>query len=118
MADPEVSLEVLRALRALGVELAVDDFGTGYSSLAYLKRFPVNVLKIDRSFIDGLGEDPDDTAIVSAIISLAEALKLQVTAEGVETERQLEELRRLGCRRVQGYLLAMPEPPSRVLARL
>lgn len=118
MADAEVSMAVLGELRDLGVQLAVDDFGTGYSSLAYLKRFPVTVVKIDRSFVRGLGEDPDDTAIVGAIVSLARALNMDVTAEGVETELQLCELRRLGCRRVQGFLLARPEPPDLVLARL
>ncbi|MBI2704432.1 MAG: EAL domain-containing protein [Actinobacteria bacterium] len=118
MADPEVSLDVLRSLRGLGVQLAVDDFGTGYSSLSYLKQFPVTVLKIDRSFVDGLGRDPDDTAIVAAIVSLAKALRIGVTAEGVETQQQLDELRRLGCRRVQGYLLARPAPAADVFARL
>ena len=109
MADAAPSLEVLEKLRGLGVELAIDDFGTGYSSLSYLKRFPVDVLKIDRSFVDGLGADPDDTAIVQAIMVLASTLGLRVTAEGVETETQLEELLRLGCSRVQGYLFARPE---------
>ena len=118
MADPDLSLDVLQKLRNLGVELAVDDFGTGYSSLAYLKRFPVTVLKIDRSFVDGLGHDPDDTAIATAIVSLAKALGLGVTAEGVETNEQLEALRALGCRRVQGYLLARPEPADELAARL
>jgi len=118
MADAEVSLEVLVGLRELGVELAVDDFGTGYSSLAYLKRFPVTLLKIDRSFVIGLGHDPEDTAIVQAVISLARALSLEVTAEGVETKEQLDEVRRLGCHRVQGFLLARPEAPDEVMKRL
>jgi diguanylate cyclase (GGDEF)-like protein/PAS domain S-box-containing protein len=109
MADAAASLEVLEKLRGLGVELAIDDFGTGYSSLSYLKRFPVDVLKVDRSFVDGLGSDPDDTAIVQAIMVLANTLGLRVTAEGVETERQMRELLRLGCTRVQGYLFARPE---------
>ena len=110
MADPVAGLKVLQDLRSLGVRLAIDDFGTGYSSLSYLKRFPVDVLKIDRSFVDGLGHDPDDTAIVTAIISLGRALGLRLVAEGVETPRQLAELRRLGCDRAQGYLFARPGP--------
>ena len=89
---------MLEKLRGLGVELAIDDFGTGYSSLSYLKRFPVDVVKIDRSFVDGLGVDPDDTAIVQAIMVLAASLGMRVTAEGVETDVQLDELVRLGCR--------------------
>jgi diguanylate cyclase (GGDEF)-like protein len=110
MADPAAGLKVLQDLRSLGVRLAIDDFGTGYSSLSYLKRFPVDVLKIDRSFVDGLGDDPEDTAIVTAIISLARALGLRVVAEGVETKRQLAELRRLGCDRAQGFMFARPRP--------
>jgi EAL domain-containing protein (putative c-di-GMP-specific phosphodiesterase class I) len=118
MADAEASLEVLEKLRGLGVELAIDDFGTGYSSLSYLKRFPVQVLKIDRSFVDGLGSDPDDTAIVQAIMVLASSLGLSVTAEGVETDRQLQELLRLGCGRVQGYLFAKPARSEDLTRRL
>jgi diguanylate cyclase (GGDEF)-like protein/PAS domain S-box-containing protein len=118
MADAETSLEVLEKLRGLGVELAIDDFGTGYSSLSYLKRFPVHVLKIDRSFVDGLGHDPDDTAIVQAIMVLASSLGLSVTAEGVETDTQLAELVRLGCDRVQGYLFARPETAAALSLRL
>ncbi len=112
MSDPAAGLKVLQDLRSLGVELAIDDFGTGYSSLSYLKRFPVDVLKIDRSFVDGLGDDPDDTAIVTAIISLGRALGLRLVAEGVETRRQLDELRRLGCDRAQGFMFARPRPAA------
>ena len=114
MADPAAGLKVLQDLRGLGVELAIDDFGTGYSSLSYLKRFPVDVLKIDRSFVDGLGDDPEDTAIVTAIISLGRALGLRVVAEGVETQRQLAELRRLGCDRGQGFMFAKPAPAPKL----
>jgi EAL domain-containing protein (putative c-di-GMP-specific phosphodiesterase class I) len=92
----------------------IDDFGTGYSSLAYLKRFPVDVLKIDRSFIDGLGSDPESEAIVHAVIGLARALNLSVVAEGVETIEQLAELRRLECTMCQGYLIARPAPADAV----
>lgn len=110
MQDVLHSVEILRALRATGVQVSVDDFGTGYSSLNYLKRLPVTTLKIDREFVCGLGDDPHDSAIAAAIIALARALDLQVIAEGVETRRQLDELRRLGCEAAQGYLWARPMP--------
>jgi EAL domain-containing protein (putative c-di-GMP-specific phosphodiesterase class I) len=92
----------------LGVELSIDDFGTGYSSLAYLKRLPVDELKIDKFFVGGLGEDREDTVLVSAIIELAHALDLRVVAEGVETAEQLEQLRNLGCDVAQGNLFMKP----------
>jgi diguanylate cyclase (GGDEF)-like protein/PAS domain S-box-containing protein len=100
----------LSAIDRLGVAIGIDDFGTGYSSLAYLKRFPVRFLKIDKSFVDGLGSDVEDTAIVEAIISLGHSLGLDVVAEGVETPGQLERLRALGCTAAQGQLLAGPAP--------
>jgi len=114
MADAEQSLEVLNRLHEHGLGIAVDDFGTGYSSLAYLKRLPVDLLKIDQSFVAGLPDDADDVAIVRAILSLAEALGLHVTAEGVETLGQLQALRDLGCRRAQGYLFARPMPADAI----
>ena len=110
MEEVEATAETLRLLKQLGVGLSIDDFGTGYSSLSYLKQFPVDVVKIDRSFVGGLGTDPDDHAIVHAVVSLAHALSLEAVAEGVETERQLHELRRLGCDGAQGFLLGRPEP--------
>jgi EAL domain-containing protein (putative c-di-GMP-specific phosphodiesterase class I) len=110
MRDAESMARSLAALRALGVHLAVDDFGTGYSSMTYLKRFPVDALKVDRSFVDGLGREPEDTAICTAVVSLAHALGLRAVAEGVETPEQLAELRTLGCELAQGYLFGKPEP--------
>ncbi len=108
MSDAEDALGMLLDLKALGVQISIDDFGTGYSSLSYLKRFPVDVLKIDRSFVDGLGNDPDDLAIVQAILALAWALGIDTIAEGVETEAQRDVLHGLGCRHAQGFLLGRP----------
>ena len=112
MADTEAAVETLRAVRALGVHLAIDDFGTGYSSLAYLRRFPVEVLKIDRSFVAGLGHDREDEAIVGMILSLAGALGLHVVAEGVESAGQWGQLRQLGCGLMQGYFFGRPMPAA------
>jgi diguanylate cyclase (GGDEF)-like protein/PAS domain S-box-containing protein len=109
-ADTESTLGVLHRLRALGLRLAIDDFGTGYASLGYLKSFPVEVLKIDRSFIVGLGTGKEDAAIVRSVISLARSLGLECVAEGIERPQQLEELRALGCTYVQGFLLGVPLP--------
>jgi diguanylate cyclase (GGDEF)-like protein len=116
-AGPHVR-EELEALRKLGVHVGLDDFGTGYSSLAYLKRFPLDFVKIDRCFVAGLGHDPEDDAIVDAIISLSRALGLSTVAEGVETPDQLAHLRALGCDRTQGYLFARPGPASSMDALL
>jgi EAL domain-containing protein (putative c-di-GMP-specific phosphodiesterase class I) len=110
MRDTVSTIATLRALRQLGVRLAIDDFGTGYSSLSYLKRFPVEALKIDRSFTDGLGQESEDTTIVGAVISLAHSLNLYAIAEGLETRDQLLELQRLGCDAAQGFLISEPRP--------
>ena len=117
MANADAAQQALMELSDLGVSLAIDDFGTGYSSLSYLKKFPVDVLKIDRTFVDGLPHDADDVAIVSTIVRLAESLEMTVTGEGVETEEQALELQRLGCRRAQGFLFARPSTPE-VFGRL
>jgi diguanylate cyclase (GGDEF)-like protein/PAS domain S-box-containing protein len=112
MESTATTIEMLTRLKALGVRLAIDDFGTGYSSLAYLKRFPVDVLKIDRSFVAGLGRDPHDTAIVQGVIAMAQGLGMTVTAEGVETAEQVACLKRLGCDLAQGYFYAQPLAPE------
>jgi EAL domain-containing protein (putative c-di-GMP-specific phosphodiesterase class I) len=114
MQDPTAALESLTALKNLGVGLAVDDFGTGYSSLTYLKKFPINELKIDRSFIMGLGSDTGDSAIVGSCIGLAHAVGIRAVAEGVETEGQVEALQTMGCDLAQGYLFARPLPEQRL----
>ncbi|RZF28134.1 EAL domain-containing protein [Paraburkholderia sp. UYCP14C] len=108
LGDIEQALQTLHALRALGVEVAVDDFGTGYSSLAYLTRFPLNRLKIDRSFVTGMSRDPQSAALVGAIIAMAHALQLRVTAEGVETAEQAAQLEALGCDEAQGFWFSRP----------
>jgi CheY-like chemotaxis protein len=110
--DAHGSVKALEALKAIGVRIAVDDFGTGYSSLTYLKRFPVDVLKIDRSFIDGLVHDRQDRAIVSSVVDLAHAFGLTTIGEGVETVEQLALLRSLGCDAAQGYFWSPALPPD------
>jgi EAL domain-containing protein (putative c-di-GMP-specific phosphodiesterase class I) len=110
MADVKAASVALRELRSVGLHLSVDDFGTGYSSLTYLKRFPVEAIKIDRSFINGLGIDNEDSTIVEAVINLGHSLGLAVVAEGVETPLQLARLRELGCERGQGFLFGRPRP--------
>jgi EAL domain-containing protein (putative c-di-GMP-specific phosphodiesterase class I) len=114
MEDAESVIASLRDLKALGISLAIDDFGTGYSSLSYLRRFPMDVLKIDRSFIDGLGRDPQSSSIAEAIVSLSHVLGLTATAEGVETTAQLENLRSLGCDFAQGFYFAPPREPEEI----
>jgi EAL domain-containing protein (putative c-di-GMP-specific phosphodiesterase class I) len=108
--DTDATVARLEQLKELGVRLAVDDFGTGYSSLSYLQRFPIDILKIDRSFVAGIDGEAEDSALARAIVRLAQTLQLDAVAEGVETEEQLERLRELGCRFAQGYYVSMPQP--------
>jgi EAL domain-containing protein (putative c-di-GMP-specific phosphodiesterase class I) len=110
MENAQDTLEALHRLHGLGVRLAIDDFGTGYSSLSYLKRFPVDIIKIDRSFVRDVPHDADDAAIVTGIIALAHSLRLDVVAEGVETESQLRFLRDHSCDLLQGFYLSQPVP--------
>ncbi len=110
MAQPETAIAQLAALRDLGLNLAMDDFGTGYSSLSYLKRFPLNRLKIDRSFISGIPDDSNDVVITQTIVLMAKQLGLSVVAEGVETEAQKTFLLENDCADVQGFLMGRPEP--------
>ena len=108
MDDVEGAVETLHKLKALGVYLAIDDFGTGYSSLSYLKRFPIDKLKVDRSFITNVTTDPSDASVTQAIIAMAHSLGLTVTAEGVEEASQLAFLRQNDCEEVQGYYFSKP----------
>lgn len=110
MEDAEPAMQSLAKLKSLGVKLAIDDFGTGYSSLSYLRNFPVDRLKIDRSFVEALGHSLGDNTIVAGMIGLAKGLGIEVVAEGLETEEQLRQLRRLGCDIVQGYKFWKPLP--------
>ena len=118
MEDARANIATLEGLKGLGVGLAIDDFGTGYSSLDYLKRFPVDVIKIDRSFVDGLGQSPKDAAIVQAVIDLATALDLEPIAEGIETPEQARQLSDMGCRVGQRYYFARPLPSNEVTSLL
>lgn len=118
MDDTARTASVLAALRHVGVKVAIDDFGTGHSSLAYLKRFPVDTLKIDKSFVDGIASDPGDAALVDGILGMARSLDLQVVAEGVETEAQLACLERRRCDQIQGYYFSRPLPAAQFEALL
>lgn len=115
MHDAEEAIKLLRRFKDLGVLIAIDDFGTGYSSLAYLRRFPIDRIKIDRAFVNHLETQPDDVEIVKAIISLAQTMKLSVLAEGIETEGQRSILTGLGCQLAQGYLFGKPRPADQIV---
>ncbi len=116
MQDSETTTAMLRALKKMGIKISLDDFGTGYSSLSYLSRFPIDILKIDKSFIHGINRNSDDYAIVRAITALARSLNLSVVAEGIELTEQLDSLRREKCDRVQGYLFSKPLPAHEFMA--
>jgi predicted signal transduction protein with EAL and GGDEF domain len=118
MQDIKANIAKLKVLRELGISLAIDDFGTGYSSLAYLAKLPVQVLKIDRSFISTIHDNADATTLVSTMISLAHSMRLKVVAEGVETEDQAKILRLLRCDEMQGYLFSKPVPAAQLVALL
>jgi diguanylate cyclase (GGDEF)-like protein/PAS domain S-box-containing protein len=118
MANPEAAVEILTRIKTLGIRLSVDDFGTGYSSLAYLKRFPLDALKIDRTFVRDLPDDADDAAITNAVIRLAHTLSLKVVAEGVENVAQLRALEQYGCDEIQGYYVSRPLPAQGCAALL
>jgi len=108
MENPKKTIFILRELKSIGFNISIDDFGTAYSSLAYLKRFPIDRLKIDRSFISDIPDDPEDMAITRSIIAMGRSLNLWVVAEGVETESQLSFLKSQGCQEVQGYYFSKP----------
>ena len=118
MHNVEEAALILARLDEMGVRLAIDDFGTGYSSLSYLKRFPIHTVKIDRSFVRDISTDPDDAAIVTAIVAMARSLNLKVTAEGVETEEQAAFLRSLACDLAQGFHFGRPMPAAHFAAKL
>ena len=112
LEDTEATISTLKQLRELGVSISMDDFGTGYSSLGYLRKFPFDKIKIDKSFIHDLSDRSDSTAIVRAVTSLGGSLGMAITAEGVETEEQLQRLKDEGCTEVQGFLISSPQPVS------
>jgi EAL domain-containing protein (putative c-di-GMP-specific phosphodiesterase class I) len=118
MQNADVSARLLRALKEMGVGLAMDDFGTGYSSLAYLKRFPVDIIKIDRSFIQGIPGDDDDSKLTQAIIAMAHSLELKTVAEGVESGEQAQFLREHDCDEIQGYFFSRPLPYAQLVEKL
>jgi EAL domain-containing protein (putative c-di-GMP-specific phosphodiesterase class I) len=114
MEDLDAAAAIMRELHKEGIRISIDDFGTGYSSLNHLKRFPISTVKVDRSFVSDITTDPDDAAIVGAIIVMAHGMGLRIIAEGVETEQQLEYLRRLRCDEVQGFLFSQALPKDEI----
>jgi EAL domain-containing protein (putative c-di-GMP-specific phosphodiesterase class I) len=118
MHNAQRAVALLGELKQMGIRIAIDDFGTGYSSLAYLKRFPINTVKIDRSFVADVPRDPTNTAITQAIIAMTHSLGLKVTAEGVETAEQVSFLREQGCEEMQGYYFSRPLPLAEATAIL
>ncbi len=118
MEDMEAAINRSHELKALGITIAIDDFGTGFSSLAHLKRFPLDVLKVDRYFVKDIQFAPVNAAIFNSILALCKGLGLGIIAEGVETREQLETLRELGCQNVQGYFISRPVPAEQIIPLL
>jgi EAL domain-containing protein (putative c-di-GMP-specific phosphodiesterase class I) len=118
LQDDRTVLDALHQMRDLGVRISMDDFGTGYSSLSYLRSFPFDKIKIDRCFINGLPDADDSLAIVRAVTGLASSLRMTTTAEGVETQQQLEQARLLGCTEIQGFVFSRPRPAVEISAFL
>jgi EAL domain-containing protein (putative c-di-GMP-specific phosphodiesterase class I) len=112
--DADAVVARMLALKLLGVSFAIDDFGMGYSSLSYLKRFPIDILKVDKSFVDGVGDSPENSALAEAVVQLGNTLHLQTVAEGIEEARQVEGLRALGCQLGQGFYYAKALPPQEI----
>ncbi len=110
--NTEATVNALKGLKAAGIHIAIDDFGTGYSALSYLKHYPIDSLKLDRSFVSGLGHNLEDTAIIHAVVAFAKILNLKVVAEGIETAEQLAQLRDFGCNWGQGFFFAKPLPSA------
>ena len=118
MRNVQQTITILEQIKSLGVKVAIDDFGTGYSSLSYLKRFAIDTIKIDRSFVSGIPHNADEVAITSATVVMAQNLKRRVIAEGIETEEQAAFLKQLGCEMGQGYYYSRPLPSAEIAAML
>ncbi len=114
MQNVDYAIGILKMLKEMGLKVALDDFGIGYSSLSYLKRFPIDMLKIDRTFVKGVPEAREDTAIIAAIIALAHSMGMKVIAEGVEDKKQLLFLHSLGCDEIQGFYFSRPQPAAKI----